>query len=172
VARAFAWAHENIGKYGGKADQIFISGQSAGGHLVALLATNDTYLKAHKLSQKDIKGVIAISGVYTIVPGMMEKVFGKNAEDASPLKHVTGKEPPFLILYADKDIPTLPVMAEQLCKSLKKEKVEAGLVVMKDRNHIDSIMRLSANEDDPATQTMLQFVAKHSGLKLKPRDEK
>ncbi|HKI31232.1 MAG TPA: alpha/beta hydrolase fold domain-containing protein, partial [Gemmataceae bacterium] len=68
VARAFAWTHENIGKYGGKADQIFVSGQSAGGHLTALLATNETYLKAHKLSLKDIKGAIPISGVYTIVP--------------------------------------------------------------------------------------------------------
>jgi acetyl esterase/lipase/peroxiredoxin len=175
VARAFAWTHENIGKYGGKKDQIFVSGQSAGGHLAALLATNETYLKAHKLSQKDIKGVVAISGVYTIIPGLMDGVFGKGkeaAESASPLKHVSGKEPPFLILYADKDLPTLPAMAKQLHEALKEQKVESSLVVMKDRNHIDSIMKLAAREDDPATQEVLQFIAKHSGMKLKPRDEK
>jgi acetyl esterase/lipase len=175
VARAFAWTHDNIAKHGGKSDQVFVSGQSAGGHLAALLATNDTYLKAHKLSPKDIKGVVAISGVYAIVPGMMERIFGKGkeaAESASPLKHVSGKEPPFLILYADKDMPTIDLMSEQLQKALTKEKVEANCVVMKDRNHIDSIMKLAANEDDPATQAMLEFIAKHSGMKLKPREEK
>jgi acetyl esterase/lipase/peroxiredoxin len=175
VARAFAWTHENIGKYGGKADQIFVSGQSAGGHLSALLATNETYLKAHKLSLKDIKGAIPISGVYTITPGMMERVFGKGAEaadSASPLKHVRGKEPPFLVLYADKDLATIPAMSDELVAALKKKKVDVTCVVMKDRNHIDSIMKLAANEDDPGTQAMLAFIAEHSELKLKPRDKK
>jgi acetyl esterase/lipase len=178
VARAFAWTHDNIAKYGGKADQIFVSGQSAGGHLAALLATNETYLKAHKLSKKDIKGVVAISGVYNVslmLPALRQPIFGKGkeaADSASPVKHVSGKEPPFLILYADKDLPTIDLMSKQLCEELKKEKVEAALVIMKDRDHINSIMRLASHEDDPATQAMLQFIAKHSGLKLKPRDEK
>src|SRR5207244_4666881 len=119
----------------GKADQIFVTGQSAGGHLTALLATDETYLKAHKLSPKDIKGAIPISGVYTIPAGMMEKIFGKGEEataSASPLKHVSGKEPPFLILYADGDFPTCDKMSEALCEALKKKKVEASCVKVKD----------------------------------------
>jgi hypothetical protein len=43
---------------------------------------------------------------------------------------------------------------------------------MKDRNHIDSILKIAANEAEPGTQEMLQFIAKHSDLKLKPREEK
>jgi acetyl esterase/lipase len=175
VARAFAWTHDNIAKYGGKADQIFVSGQSAGGHLAALLATNETYVKAHRLSPKDIKAVIAISGVYTIVPGTMDNIFGEGAEaakSASPLKRVSGKEPPFLILYADKDFALIDKMSENLCEALKNKKVEASCVVMKDRNHIDSILKLASHEADPATQAILGFIAKHSDLKLKPRDDK
>src|SRR5262245_61264796 len=45
VAKAFAWTCTHIEKYGGKADQIFCCGHSAGGHLVSLLATDDKYLK-------------------------------------------------------------------------------------------------------------------------------
>ena len=175
VARAFAWTHKNIGKYGGRADQIFVCGQSAGGHLAALLATDDTYLKAHKLSQKDIKAVIPISGVYLIPPGLMKNVFGEGkemAESASPMKHVSGKEPPMLILYADGDLPTIPVISEKFCEELKDKKVDATLFKMKDRNHIDSILKLATNEADPAAQEVLQFIAKHSGMKLKPREEK
>jgi acetyl esterase/lipase len=66
VARAVAWTHKNCAKYGGRADQLFLAGHSAGGHLVALAATDETYLKAQGLKRSDIKGVIAASGVYRI----------------------------------------------------------------------------------------------------------
>lgn len=44
VAKAFAWTQKNIAEYGGDPEQIFVAGQSAGGHLTALLATNTKYL--------------------------------------------------------------------------------------------------------------------------------
>ena len=37
VALAFAWTHRHIAQYGGRPDQIFACGHSAGGHLVSLL---------------------------------------------------------------------------------------------------------------------------------------
>src|SRR5262249_45556360 len=60
VARAVAWTVKNCGNYGGSADNIFLVGHSAGGHLVALLATDETYLKAEGLSRANIKGVMPI----------------------------------------------------------------------------------------------------------------
>lgn len=41
----------------------------------------------------------------------------------------------------------------------------------KDRNH-GTIMKTMAGEDDPATQAVLEFIAKHSNLKLTPKDSK
>ncbi len=124
VAKAFAWTCGHIGKYGGKADQIFCMGHSAGGHLVSLLATDESYLKAEKRSFADVKGVISISGVYTIVPaGALANAFGKDPEvckKASPINNVSGKHPPFLILYGDADFPTLGWMAENMGKALVK----------------------------------------------------
>src|SRR5947209_5431295 len=66
VARAFAWTQKHAAEYGGRPDQIFACGHSAGGHLVSLLATDESYLKAEGLSAKDIKGVISVSGVYQV----------------------------------------------------------------------------------------------------------
>ncbi len=43
-ARAFAWLHANAKTHGGDPDRLFVSGQSAGGHLSALLALDRTYL--------------------------------------------------------------------------------------------------------------------------------
>lgn len=174
VARAFAWTHKNIGKYGGRADQIFVSGQSAGGHLAALLATSDMYLKAVNLTPKDIKAVIPISGVYLFPPGWFERVIGKGEaaiNSASPLKQVTGREPPFFILYAQHDFQTCDAMSLNLCKALKEKKVAAEIQEIANRNHITIMLYLMLNEADPATQAMLQYIAKQSGMKLVPRGE-
>jgi acetyl esterase/lipase len=66
VARAFAWTRNHIAEFGGRPDQIILAGHSAGGHLVALLATDEKYLNAEGQRVADIKGVVAISGVYRI----------------------------------------------------------------------------------------------------------
>ena len=174
VARAFAWTVRNIGKYGGKVDEVFVSGHSAGGHLVALLATDESYLKAHNLSLTSIKGVIPLSGVYRIAPAgrLTEVAFGKDESlmrMASPIRHINGKHPPFLIIYADRDFPTCDTMSEDFCKALKKGACEATSLRVSSRNHI-TILVLAADEGDPTTQAMLEFIAKHSGLKLTARE--
>jgi acetyl esterase/lipase len=173
VAKGFAWTVANIGKYGGNADAIFVSGHSAGGHLAALLATDDDYLKAEKLSLKNIKGAIPVSGVFVVSP-RMKNVFGDDEEvckKASPQNHVGEGLPPFLILYADNDLGNLGKQAETFAPTLKEQKVEATLVKGKDRNH-GSIMMKMAAEDDPATQAVLEFIAKHSKLTLTPKESK
>src|SRR5207253_144196 len=104
VARAFAWTHQHIADYGGRADQLFVSGHSAGGHLVSLLATDESYLQAEGLSLKDIKGAMPISGVYAIPDGLFNEAFGKDPEvrkKAGPINQVREGCPPFLILFGD-----------------------------------------------------------------------
>ena len=107
VARAFAWTVKNIEKYGGRPDQIFVSGHSAGGHLAALLVTDETYLKAEGVSDKNIKAVISLSGVYEVPANILPQVFGTDeniCKKASPTENVKTGLPPFLIVYADKDL--------------------------------------------------------------------
>lgn len=167
VARAFAWTHKNIGKYGGLADRIFVCGHSAGGHLVSLLATNDAYLKAEGLSLKDIRGVIPISGVYKIPENdrLFDLAFGtdpKQRRDASPLCHARPDAPPFLIIYADTDLKHCGKdPSEEFCKCLKDKKCEAQTLEVTERNHVSVL--LSANvEGDPVSRAIQEFVAAHS----------
>ena len=173
VAKAFAWTHKNIARYGGKVDEIFVTGQSAGGHLAALLATNEQYLAAESLSPKAIKGVMPMSGIYVFRQGWMDVVIGKGekaAESASPIKHVSGDEPPFLILYADRDFPGCDRMSLALQELLLKNKVDSTCEMIKDRNHISIIFKMMFDEADPATQALLKFMAAHSSrLKLNPK---
>ena len=169
VAAAFAWVHGNIGKYGGKNDRLFVSGHSAGGHLVSLLATDESYLKEHKLGLDSIRGVMSLSGVYEIFsfPPFIE-VFGKDTDickAASPINHVKAKDPPFLICYADKDFPTIDTLSERFGKKLADSKCEQTVLKIEGRTHITIIVQLSLSADDPCTSAMLDFIAKHSEWK-------
>ncbi len=124
VAAAFAWTHKHIGEYGGRADELFLCGHSAGGHLVSLLATDESYLQAEGLSLKDVKGVMPISGVYGIPDKMFNEVFGKDPEvrkQAGPRNHVHEGCPPFFIVYGDQDYPFCNVASEDFCKATPGE---------------------------------------------------
>lgn len=152
VAKAFAWTCENIGKYGGDAGKLFVCGHSAGGHLVSLLATDPALLKTEKRSPADIKGVISISGVYKIyhTEKVFHAAFGKDEElcrKASPIEHVAGKHPPFLIAYAESDYEHLDTLAKDMHAALKKADSPTELVVCKDRNHISIVVNLIDPED-------------------------
>jgi len=162
VARAFAWTHENLKKHGANVDRIFVSGHSAGGHLAALLATDESYLKEHKLSLKDIKGVIPVSGVFVVRAGQAFDADG--ARGASPQTHIREQLPPMLLLYGEKEQGALGKQAEAFAAALKKAKVDAKVEMIKDRDH-GSIMRNIASADDPATKLIVAFIRKHGETK-------
>jgi acetyl esterase/lipase len=168
VAKAFAWTRKHIAKHGGRPDQIFVSGHSAGGHLVALLATDPQYLEAEKCSLKDIKGAIPLSGVYNLPPGrLFDNVFTAATEkrtQAMPLTHVKGSHPPFLIIYAESDFPFCDRMSKEFCESLTKCKCEACVEEIKKRDHL-SIIAHVANADDPAVKLMTDFLKKHTAAR-------
>lgn len=171
VAGAFAWAHKNVGRYGGRNDRLFACGHSAGGHLVALLATDGRYLRAEKLPASSVRGVLALSGVYTIAPGLFPTQFGDDAEvcrAASPLSNVSGGHAPFLILYADKDLPFLDRLAESMHKALDKAKCQTELLRIAGRDHVSIMVKIASDETDPGTVAMLRFVARHSGCDYVP----
>lgn len=198
VARAFAWAVRNCPQYGGRPDQVFAAGHSAGGHLVALLATDATYLQAEGLKPSAVKGVIGISGVYRIpeihlllggdgmamadlgggAPAMPKPgawgfditidpfrlVFGpdlKVRQQASPLSHVREGLPPFLLYYAERELPQLGPMAEEFVAAINEKRGEAEVHKVAGRTH-RSIMFGATTADDPVAAGMLAFIRKYA----------
>jgi acetyl esterase/lipase len=162
VARAFAWVHKNIAKQGGRPDRLFVSGHSAGAHLVALLTTDETYLKAEGLSCKDVRGAIPISGVFSLPERFMPHVFGTANREASPLAHVRADLPPFLILYADKDYSGCGrVPAEAFRKALEAQGNRVSSEEFKDQNHF-SILGSALIADHPVQRAIVGFIKMHS----------
>jgi acetyl esterase/lipase len=190
VAKAFAWTKQNIARYGGDTSQLFISGQSAGGHLVSLLATDESYLRAEGAKISDIRGVLSLSGVYTLPSGMgvsslpavtgvpsgketlqgrrarFASVFGtdpKVLRAAAPIAHIHDGLPPFLVLYAENDPKILRDMATEFVAALKKEKQSAVLVEALGRNHISELVFLGF-KNDPVAEAMTTFLRQHAKL--------
>jgi acetyl esterase/lipase len=165
AARAFAWTVRNITEHGGRADAVFVSGHSAGASLAALLATDESYLKAHKLAFSNIKGVISVSGVQRHkFSDQWTDTFGTSPEafaNASPLNHVGERHPPFLILLAEKDNDDVRKTSAELGELLVKRKIEGTVVDVKDRDH-GSIIREIPKAGDPTARAILEFVSRHS----------
>lgn len=57
MTRSVRWVYDNIESYGGDANNISISGHSAGAHLVSLLVVDPTWLQVHELSPSIFKGM-------------------------------------------------------------------------------------------------------------------
>ncbi|HZU34741.1 MAG TPA: alpha/beta hydrolase [Gemmataceae bacterium] len=170
VARAFAWTVQNIGKYHGRADQIFALGHSAGGQIVALLGTDESYLKARGLSFRNLKGVICCSGVYEIPAdnSFFDKSFTtdpKLRRRASPLDCIKEGDPPFLLFCADHDLPFCgKPYAEKFCEALQAKHIPAELHEIAHRTH-NSCFLSAHYENDPVARTILEFVRVHTADK-------
>jgi acetyl esterase/lipase len=164
VARAFGWLEAHVKELGGDPSRLYVMGHSAGGHLVALLALDPTYLKSQGLSPTRIRGVIGISGPYLLAPPLFPEVFGEAGEARSaafPLNHV-GKHPgetipPFLILYGEQDYAGLPAAAKALQAALQRNGGKSSLAEIADRDHISIIARVG-QADDPTTKRIVEFI--------------
>jgi arylformamidase len=62
---AVAWVHGNISEYGGDPEQVFVAGNSAGGHLVSMMMSTD-WTAQGGLPPNVLKGGVALSGIYEL----------------------------------------------------------------------------------------------------------
>ncbi len=94
---------------------------------------------------------------------VFEPAFGTDPQiriAASPISHVHPGLPPFLLCYADNDLPSLPEMAEDFQQALLAQKGQAELLLINHRNH-NSIIFQAIRPDDPISRAVLQFIHRH-----------
>jgi acetyl esterase/lipase len=107
-ASAFQWTKDNIEKYGGDVNNIFVAGHSAGAHIAAMLAFDQTWLAAQKLSTTSIRGFIGLAGPYDFLPltsARLKEIFPSTEIQAlsQPIRYARGNAPPALLLAGDAD---------------------------------------------------------------------
>ena len=116
VARAIAWIHDSIAEFGGSPEGLYLMGHSAGGHLAAIVTTNDRFLKATGKSPAILNAVLLLDPAVLDVPKMLNRLsrnlsnpytinFGTDPDqwiDASPFHHIQKDTslPPVILLLA------------------------------------------------------------------------
>lgn len=115
---ALVWIKEHAGEYHGDPSRLAVTGDSAGGHLTALLVTSANDPAFHPTypgkpgADRSITCAIPTYGVYELSdkPRLIRVVVGKKKEQdpalfalLSPIRHVRKDLPPQLVLVGDKD---------------------------------------------------------------------
>jgi arylformamidase len=173
VAKAVAWVYNNCADYGGDNSNIILIGHSAGAHLAALVATDETRLEAEGLDLTILNGVILLDGLGYDIPRLIETYnltslplyvipFGADPEgwaDASPVIHVnSGKGiPAFMLIYVENSTSTQQA-AELLAEQLRQADTNATTVEALAKTH-SSLNKDIGLAGDQITGNIMAFIA-------------
>jgi hypothetical protein len=102
VRHAISWLHEHLGDYGADSGRIYVAGHSAGGHLTAMT-----------MPLGEVRGGIAISGVYDLEPVRLNYLNEKlgldeaEAQRNSPMLNFPPMAGPLIVTYGTAELPEL-----------------------------------------------------------------
>ena len=165
---AIAWVYGHISEYGGDPSRLYISGLSAGGHLVALVLAHDW--EKEGLPRNLIKGAIAISGVYDLDAvlhiNINEEVRlnPETARENSPFLHPPLPYAPLIVAVGGGEPRGWRQMSEDFFALCKERGVECEYLEIPDAHHFAMSARLAEPEGPLA-----RAIFKQMGLLPPPR---
>jgi acetyl esterase/lipase len=145
---AIRWVHAHKDEYQLDLDRIFLTGMSAGGHLVSLAATlgEGPFMKTGGWEDHscDFRAAISVSGAYDlltldwacgwITPGMP---WDEARRLASPIEHVSASScKPMLVMHSDDDRSVPVKQADRMAASLVDNEVNHRYLHYTDRGHM------------------------------------
>ena len=111
AAAAVAWTFNNIEKFGGNPNQIFVSGHSAGGYLTAMIGLDKKWLQQHSIDANKIAGLIPFScqAITHFTIRSEKNISDKQpiVDEYAPLYHVRNDAPPLLLITGDREMEML-----------------------------------------------------------------
>lgn len=118
AAQAVAWTFENISRYGGTPDQIYVSGHSAGGYLTLMVALAKEYTEAFGLDADRIAKAYPISG-QTVTHYTIRKERGLPdgipvIDEYAPMTHAARGGAPLILISGDRSLELLARYEENL----------------------------------------------------------
>ena len=152
---------KNAKKFGGDADNITISGSSAGGHLVAEILS--TKWQDYGYRECPIKGALCISGVFDLEPivntyiNEQLKMTKEDAYKLSPLYHIPHQSCPIIFSIGENETSEFHRQNDEYMLACKEKGIETSLVEMPGFNHFDIALDLN-NRDSPLFQAVLNQI--------------
>ncbi len=170
IAEAVKWVQKNINKYKGDSNQIFVTGHSAGAHLVTSAVLNPKF----GIKENSISGIILNDAAGIDMKDYLEKYpptikddylatwsnDPKNWYQASPINFLDQNSPPFLIYVGSKTYQSITVANDHFLKELNKFQPDVKPIIV-NKSHIPMILQYVSPWSDRFDETET-FMRKNS----------
>ncbi|MDN2501074.1 alpha/beta hydrolase [Nocardia nova] len=147
VRRGIRWIADHAGDLGIRPDGVYLSGSSAGAHLVAAAVASDG------VDLAPIAGITLLSGVYDLEPvrhSYVNDLVGMTPADVraySPIRHLPLRAPRILVARAAAETSEYGRQQAEFVRAVRRGGQQCDNRVFADRNHFDLPLDLA----DPAT---------------------
>ena len=154
VSEAVKWTQDNAASFKGDPNNIYISGHSAGGHLAAMMATDNSYFETLNMSNP-IKGTVLIDAFGLDMYSYLK--ISKNPKDSiyiptftnnpanwkkySPIYHLKNETPPFLMFVGGKTYPVIKQLNAEFYQEQKKHQPGLEVITVKRKKHVPMIFQ-------------------------------
>lgn len=150
VARVIQWTKNNISHYNGNPSSIYVTGHSAGGHLVALAVMNPKY----GIDSATISGIILNDAAGLDMKKYLEEnpptaidnyiatwtTTAAKWKDASPIYFLNKNTPPFLIYVGDKTYTSIKVGNTRFLNALHSFQPQVTPIAL-NKKHIPMVLQ-------------------------------
>ena len=159
--RAIAWTWRNIGEHGGDPDRLYVSGNSAGGHLTAMALAHDW--AAEDLPADIIKGAVPITGVHDCEPvpditvNELVRLDREAARRLSPLRNPPRRALPVLVAVGGAEPPLWIQMSKDYAALCRAHGLDCEYMELPDHDHFD-VSRAVGDAANPLAQAMLRMM--------------
>ena len=156
--RSIAWTWRNIAQYGGDPERLYVSGNSAGGHLTAMALAHDW--EAEGLPADIVKGAAPITGVMDCEPVLditvneEVRLDPEAARRLSPLRNPPRRALPLLVAVGGAEPRLWIEMSEDYAALCRKHGIDCEYMEMPDHDHFD-ISRAVGDPESPLARAML-----------------
>lgn len=168
IAASIQWVKEHIGEYDGDSNAIFLSGHSAGGHLIALATLNQKY----GIEKNTISGIVSIDAAGLDLLNFLSKVPADDKNDydvtwtkdretwkkASPINYLSVSSPPFMVYLGKKTYPSIKSSNMLFLKELNKFQPDAKPTMI-NKKHVGMITQYLFSSS-PRYDEVLEFMNK------------
>lgn len=156
---AVVWLFGKGAGHGLDPERIYLSGHSAGGHLVAMLLGTD-WEADFGLPRDVIKGATIVSGLFDLEPvrlSYINEALGLDREGAlrnSPIAHLPETACPLTLAHGDNETAEFKRQTVEFAAAWRASGLACDVIELKGFNHFDVILELG-HRDSPLGQAVL-----------------
>jgi arylformamidase len=153
IRHAVQWLEEHLADFGADPTRLYVSGWSAGGHLTAMAMT-----------QRTVRGGIAISGLFDLEPIRLNYLNEKlgldiaEAERNSPLLHLPPMAGELIVTYGTNELPELQRQSVEYAQAWAEQGLPGHLLPVDGANHF-TILEQIASPEGALTRAFLRLIA-------------